>query len=140
MRPKVLARFATEWMFHLQAEMGSGISKSTNTGSFSLLIGSAAGHPLTEGSKEKKIRSKPQPWCHHSLHCAWKAKLLPPAQPQILICQAVPTALSHSCRDPDPAASTWAAPTPPTRCQPAAQGGGAGLAPGPARVSPSRDG
>lgn len=47
--PKVLARFATEWLFHLQAEMGSGLSKITKTGSFSLLIGSAAGHrsPLT---------------------------------------------------------------------------------------------
>lgn len=49
MRPELLARFATAWMFHLQAEMGSGISKSTETGSFTLLIGSAAGHrsPLT---------------------------------------------------------------------------------------------
>lgn len=44
MRPEVLARFATEWLFHLQAEMGSGISKSTKTGSFSLLLASLAGH------------------------------------------------------------------------------------------------
>lgn len=41
---EVLTKFATEWLFHLQAEMGSDISKSTKTGSFSLLTGSAAGH------------------------------------------------------------------------------------------------
>lgn len=49
-RAKVLARFATEWQFHLQAEMGSGFSKSTKTGSFSLLIGPAAGPNSPEGS------------------------------------------------------------------------------------------
>lgn len=74
-------------------------------------------HP-PEGSEEKKTRSKPQPWWHHSLSCAWKAKMLPTPQPQMLMCRAVPAALSHSCRDPDPAGSTWSAPTPPTTCQP----------------------
>lgn len=34
MRPEVLTRFATKWLFHLLAEMGSGISKTPKLAAF----------------------------------------------------------------------------------------------------------
>lgn len=33
-RAEVVTRFATEWLFHLQAEMGSGISKTPKLAAF----------------------------------------------------------------------------------------------------------